>query len=110
VQRTWLGRVRIIGQNESFRREVVIDPTTGEIRRDLLIPRKPPRGSSQPPAEPPAQPDLGTSRGVGPIGEEPSGPDGDRPDDGDANWGGGWGSKGAPSEDAGQGEEAPDEP
>ena len=39
VQRTWLGRVRIIGQNASFRREVVIDPTTGEIRRDLLSPR-----------------------------------------------------------------------
>ena len=34
VQRTWLGRVRIISQNATYRREVVIDPTTGEIRRD----------------------------------------------------------------------------
>ena len=48
VQRTWLGRVRIIAQNASYRREVVIDPTTGEIRRDLLIPRNAPAGSKPP--------------------------------------------------------------
>lgn len=103
VQRTWLGRVRIIGQNEFYRREVVIDPTTGEIRRDLLIPRKPAAGASAP--RTPGQPDLGNSRGIGSIEEEPSGADGSgggaEGGDDDANWGGGWGSQDAPPEDAG---------
>ena len=74
MQRTWLGRVRIIAQNASFRREVVIDPTTGEIRRDLLIPRSAPAGSPAA-AEPPApQAGLGSSREIGKIEDEP--PDG----------------------------------
>jgi len=103
VQRTWLGRVRIIGQNEHYRREVVIDPTTGEIRRDLLIPRKPGAGSSTP--QTPAQPELGNSRGIGSIEEEPPGTDGSdgetEGEDDDANWGGGWGSQDTPPEDPG---------
>jgi hypothetical protein len=94
VQRTWLGRVRIIGQNETSRREVVIDPTTGEIRRDLLVPRTPPA----------SRPDLGSSRDVGKIGEEPAPPAEDEEGDG-AEWGGGWGgSQEAPAEGEGQGE------
>jgi hypothetical protein len=99
VQRTWLGRVRIIAQNPSYRREVVIDPTTGEIRRDLLIPK--PGGS---PAQPPAsQRPLGSSRGVGQIGEEPA--TGTAPDEGDdAGWGGGWGSQEPPADGAGEGD------
>ena len=97
VQTTWLGRVRIIAQNASYRREVVIDPTTGEIRRDLLIPRKAPARSSAP--EPPTpQPGLGSSRDIGKIGEEP-GEQGEDP-----GWGGGWGSQGEPAEGAGEGE------
>lgn len=98
VQRTWLGRVRIIAENASYRREVVIDPTTGEIRRDLLNPR---RGRGEAPG-PPEQPDLGNSRGIGQIEEEPSGetgseaePSGEGGGDGSSGWGGGWGSKGA---------------
>jgi hypothetical protein len=79
VQRTWLGRVQIVGQNASFRREVVIDPTTGEIRRDLLIPRERPGEPSAPPAESPAE----------------SGSLGGAQSDGEAGgWGGGWGSRG----------------
>ena len=98
VQRTWLGRVRIIAQNASFRREVVIDPTTGEIRRDLLIPKSAPE----------SQPDLGSSREIGPIGEEPGAEDppaapGEGEDD-DTGWGGGWGSQGEPAEGAGAGD------
>lgn len=36
VGRTWLGRVRIEAQLGRYRREVVLDPTTGEVRRDLV--------------------------------------------------------------------------
>jgi hypothetical protein len=83
VQRTWLGRVRIIGQNASFRREVVIDPTTGEIRRDLLIPRSFP----QPPPSPTEPSDAPEPSGGGTEAEN-------------GGWGGGWGSQGEPvSED-----------
>lgn len=35
VERTLLGRVRITGETDRHRREVVLDPTTGEILRDL---------------------------------------------------------------------------
>ena len=66
VQRTLLGRVRIIGQRRAIRREVVIDPTTGEIRRDLLIPRQG-SGASQGAG---ARPQLGTSRDIGKIEED----------------------------------------
>ena len=105
VQRTWLGRVRIIGQNASYRREVVIDPTTGEIRRDLLIPRSAPAGS--PPPEPPApQGGLGSSRDIGKIEEGPGATGAPAaPGEGDdAGWGGGWGSQGEPAAGAGEGE------
>jgi hypothetical protein len=91
VQETWLGRVRIVAQDESFRREVVIDPTTGEIRRDLLVPKR--RGAA-PPAEP--QSGLGSSRDIGEIGE---GPGADDP-----GWGGGWGNQDGAAEGAGRGE------
>lgn len=36
VGRTWLGRVRIEAQLGRYRREVVLDPVTGEVRRDLV--------------------------------------------------------------------------
>gem|GEM_PF-1239585 len=35
VGRTLLGRVRIVALNEQYRREIIIDPRTGEILRDL---------------------------------------------------------------------------
>jgi hypothetical protein len=90
VQKTWLGRVRIIAEDPSHRREVVIDPTTGEIRRDLLVPRTPPAG----------RPDLGASRDIGDIGEEPRAPPAGGGDEDDAGWGGGWGGQGEPAEGA----------
>jgi hypothetical protein len=86
VDWTLLGRVRIVAQNATHRREVVIDPTTGEIRRDLLTPRR--RGS---------RPNLGAPRDIGTIGEEPAPPaEGD--EDLDSGWGGGWGGQDAPAE------------
>jgi hypothetical protein len=113
VQRTLLGRVRIIGLSDDYRREVVIDPTTGEIRRDLLIPRRGSGGSQGTGA----QPQLGTSREIGPIEEDappaeepPAEPA--EPDEGDdgADWGGGWGSQDEPAAEPGEGKDGADAP
>lgn len=37
VTRTWLGRVRIVASNGHFRREIIVNPRTGEILRDVWI-------------------------------------------------------------------------
>lgn len=34
VQRTWLGRIRVLAQSDTHTREVVFVPTTGEVLRD----------------------------------------------------------------------------
>jgi hypothetical protein len=39
VGRTFLGRVRIVAQSDGFRREIVFNPNTGEILRDLATSR-----------------------------------------------------------------------
>lgn len=36
VRRTWLGRIQVTAEKSGFRREIVFDRTTGEIRRDLV--------------------------------------------------------------------------
>ena len=38
VSRTMLGRLRIVGANDRYRREIVLDPRNGEILRDLRLP------------------------------------------------------------------------
>lgn len=35
--RTWLGRLRIVAENDEIRREIVINPGTGEILRDYSV-------------------------------------------------------------------------
>lgn len=37
VGRTWLGRLRVVAQNDELRREIVINPATGEVLRDYSI-------------------------------------------------------------------------
>ncbi len=37
ITRTLLGRVRIIGYSDTYRRELVFNPATGEILRDYLV-------------------------------------------------------------------------
>ena len=37
VGRTWLGRLRVVAQNDEIRREIVINPTTGEVLRDYSV-------------------------------------------------------------------------
>ena len=101
VQRTLLGRVRIIGQSADYRREVVIDPTTGEIRRDLLIPRQG-SGASQGAG---ARPELGTSRDIGKIEEDAPPADAEPAEPAratSANWGGGWGPQDEPAGEPGE--------
>ncbi len=36
VAQTWLGRTRIVGQSKSGQREIILNPRTGEILRDLF--------------------------------------------------------------------------
>lgn len=36
MQRTLLGRLRVTAESDRFRREIIIDPRTGEVLRDLL--------------------------------------------------------------------------
>lgn len=37
VERTWLGRVRILAERSDARREIILNPNTGEILRDLWL-------------------------------------------------------------------------
>lgn len=37
VSRTWLGRLRLVAENDEIRREIVINPTTGEVLRDYSV-------------------------------------------------------------------------
>jgi hypothetical protein len=37
VDRTWLGRVRIVAETPDLRREIVINPNTGEVLRDYSV-------------------------------------------------------------------------
>jgi hypothetical protein len=37
VGRTWLGRLRVVAENGEIRREIVINPTTGEVLRDYSV-------------------------------------------------------------------------
>jgi hypothetical protein len=37
IGRTWLGRLRVVAQNDEIRREIVVNPTTGEVLRDYSV-------------------------------------------------------------------------
>jgi hypothetical protein len=37
AERTWLGRLRVVAESDSLRREVVFNPGTGEILRDYVV-------------------------------------------------------------------------
>lgn len=37
TNRTWLGRLRIVAENDDIRREIVFNPGTGEILRDYSV-------------------------------------------------------------------------
>lgn len=37
IERTFLGRVRIVARSEKLEREIVVDPRTGEILRDYWV-------------------------------------------------------------------------
>lgn len=74
ANRTWLGRLRIVAENDDIRRELVFNPGTGEILRDysvqLTAPEKATRtrsGKSRPPRaerEPEVPADVVTGGGT----------------------------------------------
>ena len=37
VEQTWLGRTRIVAEREDASREIILNPSTGEILRDLWL-------------------------------------------------------------------------
>lgn len=37
MERTWLGRTRIVAEGEQGQREIIVNPNNGEILRDLLV-------------------------------------------------------------------------
>lgn len=37
TERTWLGRTRIVAEGEIGQREIIVNPNTGEILRDLML-------------------------------------------------------------------------
>lgn len=41
VERTWLGRTRILARNTEAQREIIVNPATGEILRDFWKPLAP---------------------------------------------------------------------
>lgn len=51
---TFLGRLRIVAQNDTFHREIVVNPGTGEILRDYAVSL--PRKSTAPTVEPLSMP------------------------------------------------------
>lgn len=46
MERTWLGRTRIVAEGELGQREIIVNPNNGEILRDLLVRLNPDDGSA----------------------------------------------------------------
>lgn len=74
LDRTWLGRMRVLVRNKEVQREIVFNPSTGEILRDysVLLASLPPdeQGGTDTPetvgvAGLPVQPDDGVQIGIG---------------------------------------------
>lgn len=69
VSQTWLGRVRFVARGNGLRREIVVNPATGEILRDYW--------------EPLSRGEDGGGRLFDPGGSASAGDDDDRDDDDD---------------------------
>lgn len=89
ISRTWLGRVRIRAHNARGEREIVINPVTGEILRDLWVAGRLPgslfgdaSGSDDGSGSPAGDDDGGQGRGRG-RGRGRGGDDDDDSDDDD---------------------------
>ncbi|OUD09999.1 hypothetical protein BVC71_00300 [Marivivens niveibacter] len=95
IERTLLGRVRIVASGADGRREIVIQPTTGVILRDRVQgdnPRPTPRDDRDPMSPPSAPPDGADNDDARPDRpqppddqghDRPEPPDRDRNDKGD---------------------------
>lgn len=99
VSRTLLGRLRFVATNDIYRREIVINPNTGEVLRDYLVVI----ATGQPPARinissPPDPDDDGDDDSAG----------GDGDSDGDGGDGGGDGGGGDDGGDSGGGTDGGD--
>lgn len=104
VSRTLLGRMRFVAENELYRREIVINPSTGEVLRDYLVEAatgRPPAGITIPnlPETETEEEDDGDDGD-----DDRDSDDGDDDDDGDDGEGGDDGDDGESGDD-GEGED-----
>ncbi len=91
VGRTLLGRVRILAQNASGEREIILNPRTGEILRDLWITR------GKTPSTEPQQGGNGVDQGGGEDHDD----EGEKDGGNSGHGGGGNGGKGGSSGEGG---------
>ena len=78
VERTLLGRIKIIGKIDTGRREIILNPRTGEIMRDIWLTKS---GKSDGPKLQ-SQPNSG-----GPVNGDDGDPDDNDPDNDDQDGG-----------------------
>lgn len=95
VQRTLLGRIRITATSETYTRELVIHPITGEIMRDRWSSNAQSANSPDPIAINPE----GNGGDDGDGGNDGDGGDGEGDGDGDGDGGGGEGGDGESDHD-----------
>lgn len=79
IKRTFLGRIRVYGSGSAGVREVILNPSTGEVLRDYASSgkRERPLGGDDTRPAPPARP---ASAGQTPAAATPDRPTRDRPD------------------------------
>ena len=87
VSRTLLGRVRIVAINSKGKRELICNPRTGEILRDVIITAD---GEMRPPVET-GTPNSGSGNSGTGGGDDHGGDDDDRDDDDHSGHGSGGG-------------------
>jgi hypothetical protein len=95
VSQTWLGRTRIIGNSDKGQREIIVNPKTGEILRDLFTQAS---GGT-------ANPVIGRTGSGGDDngGDDNSGSGGDDDNGGDDNSGSGGGDDNGGDDNSGSG-------
>jgi hypothetical protein len=87
VENTWLGRIRVLAQTDQGTREIILNPTTGEVLRDLWTPKQNAKGVKS--ADKPGSQAEAPSGSGGAGNTQDTDDDSDDDDDGDDNDGSG---------------------
>jgi hypothetical protein len=110
VEATWLGRIRIVGKRADGMREIVLNPRTGEILRDVWSPVSGSSARRLVIDDVEDDGDHDNDGGGGDDGGDDSGSDSGSHDDGgsDDNSGSGSGDDGGDSDNSGSGSDGED--